>query len=127
MLLLELNLSRPVTLYDSRIAPASRVTTIGFSKVDVGADMTESPSCTIAQLMVPEAAVWTTMVMHTSPFADDILQTVHPHHEVLLSCKPHRSGCHQWQPLQPQVHDDLKEFKPDVIVKRYLDAKYLSV
>ena len=62
--------------------------------------------------------------MHTSPFNSDILQNVHPHHEVLLSCKPHRPGCHQWRPLQPQVHDDVKDFQPDVIVERYLDAKY---
>ena len=64
------------------------------------------------------------MVMHTSPFNSDILQNVHPHHEVLLSCKPHRPGCHQWRPLQPQVHDDVKDFQPDVIAERYLDAKY---
>ena len=49
---------------------------------------------------------------------------VHQYHEVLLSCKPHRPGCHQWRPMQQQVHADLKELKPDVIVERYLDAKY---
>ena len=26
--------------------------------------------------------------------------------------------------MQPQVRADLKEFKPDVIVEKYLDAKY---
>ena len=96
----------------------SRVTKIGLSKVDVCADMTESA------LMVPEAATWSTMVTHTHPFSDDILQNVHPYHEVLLSCKPHRPGCHQWRPLQQQIHDDLKVLQPDVIVERYLDAKY---
>ena len=104
---------------------SSRVTTIGLSKVDVCADMTESPSCTIAEaLLVPKAAIWSTMVMHTHPFTHDILQHVHPHHEVLLSCKPHRPGRHQWRPLQPHIYEDLKELKPDVIVERYLDAKY---
>ena len=44
---------------------SSRVTTIGLSKVDVRADMTKSP-CTIAEaLLVPEAAIWSTMVTHT--------------------------------------------------------------
>ena len=62
--------------------------------------------------------------MHTHPFTHDILQNVHPYHEVLLSCKPHRSGCHQWRPMQHRIHDDLKELQPDVIVERYLDAKY---
>ena len=47
---------------------SSRVTTIGLSKVDVCADMTESPSCTVAEaLLVPKAAIWSTMVTaHTS-------------------------------------------------------------
>ena len=63
------------------------------------------------------------MVMHTHPFTQDLLQNVRPHHEVMLSCKPHRPGCHQWRPLHSQVHDDIQELKPDVIVERYLDAK----
>ena len=100
------------------------MTTLGLSKVDVCANMTESPSCTIAEALVPKAAIWSTMVMHTHPLAQDILQKVHPYHEVLLSRKPRRPGCHQWRPLQPQVHEDLKDLKPDVIVERYLDAKY---
>ena len=70
----------------------SRVTKIGLSKVDVCADMTESPCTIIEALMVPEAATWSTIVMHTHPFSEDILQNVHPYHEVLLSCKPCRPG-----------------------------------
>ena len=84
----------------------------------------ESPRTIVEALLVPEAVTWSTMVMHTHPFSDDILQHVHPYHEVLLSCKPHRPGCHQWRPMQQQVHADLEELKPDVIVERYLDAKY---
>ena len=106
---------------------SSKVSTIGLSKVDVCAStaLTEFPSCTIAEaLLVPKTVIWSTMVMHTSPFKSDILQNVYPHHEVLLSCKPHRPRCHQWRPLQPQVHDDVQDFQPDVIVERYLDAKY---
>ena len=100
---------------------SSKVSTIGLSKGDVcvSTTLTESPSCTIVEaLLVPKTAIWSTMVMHTSPFNSDILQNVHPHHEVLLSRKPHRPGCHQWRPLQPQVHDDVKDFQPDVIVER---------
>ena len=101
------------------------MTNLDLSSVDECADITESPSCTIAEaLLVPEAATGSTMVMHTHPFRHDILRDVHPYHEVLLSCKPHRPGCHQWRPLQPHIHDDLKELKPDVIIERYLDAKY---
>ena len=96
---------------------SSRVTKIGLSKVDVCADMTESPRTIVEALMVPAAATWSTMVMHTHPFTHDILQNVHPYHEVLLSCKPHRPGCHQWRPMQQQIHDDLKVLKPDVIVE----------
>ena len=59
------------------------------------------------------------MVMHTHLFDQEVLQTVHPFHEVILSCKPHRPGCHQWRPLHY-----IRELNPDVIVERYLDAKY---
>ena len=93
------------------------VTKIGPSKGDVCAG-TESPRTIVEVLLVPEAATWSAVVMHTHPFTDDILQHVHPYHEVLLSCKPHRPGCLQWQPMQQQVHADLKELKPDVIVER---------
>ena len=66
---------------------SSRVSTVGLSEVDVCASttMTESPSCTMVEAL--KTAIWSTMVMHTSPFSSDILQKVHPHHEVLLSCK----------------------------------------
>ena len=102
----------------------SMVTKIGLSKGDVCAG-TESPRTIIEALLVPEAATWSTMVMHTHPFSDDILQNVHPYyHEVSLSCKPHRPACHQWRPLQQQVQADLKELTLDVIVERHLDAKY---
>ena len=120
MLPLEPRLNRPVTLYDS----SSRVTKIGLSKVDVCADMTESPCTIVEALKVPAAATWSTMVMHTHPFAHDILQNVHPCHEVLLSCKPRRPGCHQWRPMQQHIRDDLKELQPDAIVEGYVDAKY---
>ena len=102
------------------------VMTMGLSKGDVCAPttLTESPFCTIAEaLMVPSAAKWSTMVMHTHPVTQDLLQNVCPYHEVILSCKPHRPECHQWRPLHSQVHDDIRELKPDVIVERYLDAK----
>ena len=74
----------------------SMVTKIGLSKGDVCAG-TESPRTIVQALLVPEAATWSTMVMHTHPFSDDILQHVHPYHEVLLSRGPHHTGCHQWQ------------------------------
>ena len=53
----------------------SMVTKIGLFQGDVCADTTESP-CTIAEaLLVPEAATWSTMIMHTHPFSDDLLCT----------------------------------------------------
>ena len=54
----------------------------------------------------------------------DLLQHVRPYHEVLFSSKPHRPGCHQWKPMHLQVHDEIRELQPDVIVERHLDAKY---
>ena len=32
------------------------------------------------------------IVVRTTPFPADLFQEVHPHHRVLLSCKPHRPG-----------------------------------
>ena len=106
---------------------SSMQTTIGLCNGDVfpSTTLAESPSCTIAEaLMVPESAMWSTMVVHTNPFPQEILQNACPYHEVILSCKPHRPGCHQWRPLHQQVYDDIQELKPDLIVERYLDAKY---
>ena len=105
---------------------SSMKTTIGLYEGDICAPttLTASPFSTIAEaLLVPRAALWSTMVMHTHPFTHDVLQNAHPYDEVILSCKSHRSGCHQWSPLRSQVHDGINERKPDVIVERYLDAK----
>ena len=100
---------------------------IGLTKVDLCTPTTETQSdpCTIVEaLVIPPDAMWTTLVMHTQPYPSDLLQQVHPYHAVLFSCKPHRPGCHQWKPVHPQVHDEIRELQPDVIVERYLDAKY---
>ena len=64
------------------------------------------------------------MAMRTSPFSDNLFQNTHPNHQVLLSCKPHRPGCHQWRPLQQEVNANTKELQPNVVVERYLEAKY---
>ena len=67
--------------------------TIGLSNGDVCPPTTlaESPFCTIAEaLMVPASAMWSTMVVHTHPFPQEILQNACPYHEVILSFKPHR-------------------------------------
>ena len=63
-------------------------------------------------------------MLYTKPFPPDLLQHARPCHEVLFSCKPHRPGCHHWKPMQIQVQDEIQELQPDVIVERYLDAKY---
>ena len=49
---------------------------------------------------------------------------MHPNHQVVLSCKPHRPGCHQWRPMQSNLTTNIKELQPDVIVECYLEAKY---
>ena len=101
--------------------------TIGLSKVDLcdSTAWTESTPCAMVQaLTVPPTATWSTMVMYTQPDPQDLLQHVYPHHEILFSCKPHRPGCHQCKPLHTQVYDEIQELQSDVIVERYLDAKY---
>ena len=101
--------------------------TIGLTNVDLCAPtaMTESAPCAMVEaLMIPPDALWSTLVMYTQPYPSDLLQHVRPYHEVLFSCKPHQPGRHQWKPMHLQVHDDIRELQPDVIVERYLDAKY---
>ena len=99
---------------------------IGLFKGDLCAPTTETeshPRAMVEALMVPPDALWSTL-LYTHPYPPDLLQAVRPYHEVLFSCKPHRPGCHQWKPLHLQVHDEIRELQPDVIVERYLDAKY---
>ena len=111
---------------------SSKVTTIGLSKGDVCATttLTESPSCTIAEaLLVPRrryGVLWS--CTHTHPYSLMISCRMSTH---ITKCCSHASlivqdvaNATQWRPLQPQVHDDLKDLQPDVIVERYLDAKY---
>ena len=78
----------------------------------------------VEALMIPRDALWSTLMMYTQPYPSDLLQHVRPYHEVLFSCKPHRPGCHQWKPVHLQVYDEIRDLQPDVIVERYLDAKY---
>ena len=101
--------------------------TIGLTNVDLCAPttLTESTPCAIVEaLKIPHDALWSTLVMYTQPYPSDLLQHVRPYHEVLFSCKSHQPGCHQWKPMHLQLHDDIRALQPDVIVERYLDAKY---
>ena len=87
--------------------------------------LTESATRAIVEaLVIPPDAMWSTLMMYTKPFPPDLLQQARPCHEVLFSCKPHRPGCHYWKSMQIQVRDEIQELQPDVIVERYLDAKY---
>ena len=64
------------------------------------------------------------LVMRATPFPTDLLKEVHPHHEVLLSSKPPRPGCHQWRPARTTLVEEVQQLNADVIVECYLDAKY---
>ena len=100
---------------------------IGLVKGDLcpSTTLAESTSRAIIEaLVIPPDAMWSTLTLYTKPFPPDLLQHVRPCHEVLFSCKPHRPGCHQWKPMHIQEHDEIQELQPDVIVERYLDAKY---
>ena len=100
----------------------SMTTHVGLFKGDVH-PIGESHKTIVNALLEHVNETWSTMVMRTRPFSDDLFQNIHPHHQVLLSCKPHRPGCHQRRPWQQNIDADIKELKPDVIVERYLDAK----
>ena len=70
--------------------------------------MGESNEPIVKSLLKDVNSTWSTMVMRTRPFSDDQFQCIHPNHQVLLSCKPHRPGCHQWRPMQTDIIADMK-------------------
>ena len=109
---------------DSLRSQGHSITThVGLSKGDVY-PVEESNRSIVKALLEHVNDTWSTMAMRTRPRSDDLFQHIHPNHQVLLSCKPHRPGCHQWRPMQQNINADIKELQPDVIVERYLDAKY---
>ena len=85
---------------------------------------TESNQHPAKSLLKDIKSTWSTMVMQTTPFPANLLQDIHPNHQVLLSRKPHRPGCHQWRPAQTTLATEIRELQPDVIVECYLNAKY---
>ena len=109
---------------DSLRSQGTSITTcIGLSK-GVVHPMEESNESIVKSLLKNVNHTWSTMVMRTRSFSDDLFQNIHPNHQVLLSCKPHRPGCHQWIPMQTDITADIRELHPDVIVECYLEAKY---
>ena len=102
---------------DSLRSQGQSITTcIGLSKGAVH-PMEESNEPIVKSLLKNVSNTWRAMVMRTRPFSDDLFQCIHPNHQVLLSCKPHRPGCHQWRPMQTDITTDIKELQPDVIVE----------
>ena len=75
-------------------------------------------------LLKDVTTAWSTLTMRTTPFPEDLFQRIHPNHQVLLSCKPHRPGCHQWRPAHTKLAHQIRELQPDVIVECYLDARH---
>ena len=47
-----------------------------------------------------------------------------PMPKLMLSTKPHHTGCHVWREVCEVTQSEVTEIKPDVIVECYLDAKY---
>ena len=83
-------------------------THVGLSKGDVH-PLGESHKSIVHALLEHVNETWSIMVMRTRPFSDDLFQHVHPHHQNLLSCKPHRPGCHQWRPSQQTINAEIQE------------------
>ena len=120
MLLLELKLKGPVTLFKVGQAPT---TCIGLS--DGLVHPVEDSNEYIAKSLLQDVKrTWSTMVRRTMQFSEDLFQAIRLNHQVLLSCKPHRPGCHQWRPMRSDLTAEIKELQPDVIVECYLEAKY---
>ena len=86
--------------------------------------MEESNEPIVRSLLKDVNNTWSTMVLRTRPFSEDLFQSIHPNHQVLLSRQPHRPGCHDWRPMQTDITADIKELQPDVIVECHLKTKY---
>ena len=78
---------------------------------------------TANSLLKDVTTAWSTLTLRTNPFPTHLFQHIHPNHQVLLSCKPYRPGCHQWRPAHTTLAHQIRELQPDVIVECYLDAK----
>ena len=118
-------LNRPVTLCASEADPSNLQSVLTKGDLCPSTTLAEPATRAIVEaLVIPPDAIWSTLMMYTKPFPPDLLQQTKPCHEVLFSCQPHRPGCHYWKSMQFQVHDEIQELQPDIIVERYLDAKY---
>ena len=94
---------------DSLRSQGQSITTcIGLSKAVVYR-MEESNEPIVKSLLKDVNNTWSTMVMRTRPFSEDLFQCTHPNHQVLLSCKPHRPGCLEWRPMQPDITAAIKD------------------
>ena len=103
--------------------PALSNSCIGFADGMIH-PATEGNNCIAKSLLRDASNTWSTMVMRATPFPTNLFQDIHPHHQVLLSCKPHRPGYHQWRPAQTTLATEIRELQPDAIVECYLNAKY---
>ena len=62
---------------------------------------------------------------HTvSAFPTDLLNQIHPCHQVMAPTKPHRAGGRVWKRACAATRQEVKELNPDVIAECYLEAKY---
>ena len=118
MLLQELYSKRPVTLFEVKDSPSQRVLACLMHPME------ESSEHIVKSLLQDVNNTWSTMVMRTRPFSEDLFQSIYPNHQVRLSCKPHRPGYHQWRPTRSDLTAEIKELQPDVIVEWHPEAKY---
>ena len=95
---------------DSLRSQGQSITThVGLSKGDVH-PVEESHQSSVKALLEHVNETWSTMVMRTRPFSDDLFQHIHPSHQVFLSCKPHRPGCRR--PMQQDIMPTSRSSSP---------------
>ena len=78
----------------------------------------------VQNLLADVQGYWSTLIVRTPPFPDDLFRQTFLYHKVILSTKPRRTGCHVWRAACEVAQSEVTEIKPDVIVDCYLDAKY---
>ena len=84
-------------------------TTLGKSEHKV-IDMSEDDHRVAQSLAAQVEGQWSTFIMRTMPFSAELLSQVHPEHQVMMSMKPHKTGCHVWKPVSTSTNENYANF-----------------
>ena len=80
-------------LRDSRTEPMPKYGTHDKVFTDVPRDKV----MIVQKLLAHVSDYLSTVIMRTPPYPPGLFRQTHPFHKVILSTRPHRTGCHVWR------------------------------